>query len=93
MADRGFLIRDVLVLRGATLTIPLFAHGKQLSMHATTLTRRIAKARIVVERAIGRLKEFQLLSKPIAINMLPLFDDIVKVCACLCNLQPCLSAN
>ena len=93
MADRGFLIRDFLVLRGATLTVPPFAHGKQLSMYATTMTRRIAKARIIVERAIGRMKEFQLLSKPIAINMLPHFDAIVKVCACLCNLQPCLSAG
>ena len=93
MADRGFLIRDVLMLRGATLTISPFAHGKQLSMHATTMTRRIAKARIIVERAIGRMKGFQILSKPIAINMLPSFDAVVKVCSCLCNMQPFLSAN
>ena len=62
-------------------------------MHATTMTQRIAKARIVVEHTIGRIKEFQLLSKPIAMNMLPYFDVIVKKCACLCNLQPCLSAG
>ena len=57
LADRGFLIRDSLAIRGATLNIPPFARGKQLSMHATTLTRRIARARVVVERAIGNVRE------------------------------------
>ncbi|XP_077981440.1 uncharacterized protein LOC144436508 [Glandiceps talaboti] len=51
MADRGFVIRDLLALRGATLNIPPFAHGKQLSTAAVTKTRRIASARIHVERA------------------------------------------
>ena len=92
LADRGFLIRDVLCVRGATLNIPPFAHGRQLSMHATTLTRRIARARVVVERAIGRLKEFQLLQRPIPINTISNIDSAVKICACLCNLQPCLSS-
>ena len=58
MADRGSLIRDLLTLKGATLNIPPFAHGKQLSSAATTKTRRIARARIHVEHAIGRLKNF-----------------------------------
>ena len=60
LADRGFLIRDVLAIREATLNIPPFSHGKQLSMHATTLTRRIARARVVVKWVIGRMKEFKL---------------------------------
>ena len=59
MADGGFLIRDVLALRSAYLNMPPFAHGKQLSMHATTVTKRIAKARIIIEREIERLKEFK----------------------------------
>ena len=92
MADRGFLIREVLALKGAHLNIPPFAHGKQLSMHATTVTRRIAKARIIVERAIGRLKEFKVLDRPIPLNNLHYIDSVVKVCACMCNLQPCLSS-
>lgn len=93
MADRGFLLRDLLVARGATLNIPPFAKGKQLSMHATTMTRRIATARVVVERCIGRIKEYKILKGVIPFNVMPCMDDAVKVCACLCNLQSCLSSN
>jgi len=52
MADRGFVIRDLLALRGATLNIPPFACGKQLAPQATTKTRRIARARIRVEEPL-----------------------------------------
>ena len=38
MADRGFLVRDFL----ATLNIPPFAHGRQLTTQATTKTHHIA---------------------------------------------------
>ena len=93
VADRGFLIRDLLAIRGATLNIPPFSHGKQLSMHATTLTRRIARARIVVERAIGRLKEFQMLQGNIPMNTLSTIDAAVNVAACLSNMQPCLCSD
>lgn len=57
MADRGFLIRDLLARNYATLNIPPFSMGKQMTGKAVTKTRRIASARIHVERAIGRLKK------------------------------------
>ena len=53
MADWGFIIRDLLALRGA--------HSKQSAPQAMTKTRLIARARIHVERAIGRLKQFTIL--------------------------------
>ena len=59
MADRGFTIRDLLAVKGCTLNAPPFTKGKPLSKHQTTHTRRIARARIHVERAIGHLKNFQ----------------------------------
>ena len=93
MADRGFLIRELLSLKGATLNIPPFSKGRQLSMHATTVTRRIARARIIVERAIGKLKRFQLLRGPIPLTLVPVMDAMIKVCACISNMQPCLSSN
>ena len=82
MADRGFLIRDLLALSGAT-----FAYGKQLSTRATTKTRRIARARINVERAIGRMKLFKIVDGTIPLNLVPLLDQIVFICCALSNLN------
>lgn len=87
MADRGFLIRDLAARHHATLNIPPFAMGKQLSGRAVTKTRRIASARIHVERAIGRLKNFKLLQGIIPLKLHAVLDQIVVVCAVLCNLD------
>lgn len=87
MADRGFLIRDLLAKRYVTLNIPPFSKGLQLSSRAVTKTRRIASARIHVERAIGRLKTFKILQGTIPLRLHPVFDQVVGVCACLCNLD------
>nr|XP_022344236.1 uncharacterized protein LOC111137188 [Crassostrea virginica] len=69
MADRGFLIRGELALKGATLNIPPFTMGKQMCSAATTKTRRKAHARIHVERAIGRLKNFAILQGILPLRM------------------------
>lgn len=87
MADRGFIIRGELALRGATLNMPPFAMGRQLCSKSTTKTRRIAHARIHVERAIGRLKNFTLLQGVISLKLKNVIDDIVLVSAALCNLD------
>ncbi|XP_060081914.1 uncharacterized protein LOC132563760 [Ylistrum balloti] len=87
MADRGFLIRGELALRGATLNMPPFAMGRQLCSKATTKTRRIAHARIHVERAIGRLKNFSLLQGVLSLKLKNVIDDVILVCAALCNLD------
>lgn len=87
MADRGFLIRGELALKGATLNIPPFSMGKQLGAKSTTKTRRIARARIHVERAIGRLKQFSILQRLIPLSMKSTYNQIVTVCGMLCNLD------
>lgn len=87
MADRGFLIRDLLALRGATVNIPPFSNGKQLTTAGGTKTRRIAQARIHVERAIGRLKLFKILQGTIPLKTKNIVTQTVHVCAALCNLD------
>ena len=88
MADRGFCIRDALALRNTTLNIPPFTNKKCLSSHAVTKTRRIARARIHVERCIGRLKCFKILSELIPLSLKKeLLDNIIVVCASLCNMD------
>ena len=57
MADRGFLIRDLLFERRVKLVLPAFTRGgSQLTEEQVTATRRIANVRIHVERAIRRLR-------------------------------------
>ncbi|XP_029916506.1 uncharacterized protein LOC115365569 [Myripristis murdjan] len=89
LADRGFTIKDALP-PGVSLAIPAFTRGcKQLSEHEVTRTRCLANVRIHVERAIRRLKCFKILSNVIP-GSLKHVDDILSVCAGLCNLQPAL---
>ena len=61
MADRGFTIEDILPT-GVTLNVPprLNKTGK-LTENERSTTRRIASIRIHVERAIERIKNFQIL--------------------------------
>ncbi|XP_062568176.1 uncharacterized protein LOC134230395 isoform X1 [Saccostrea cucullata] len=93
MADRGFLIRDLLLERHAKLVIPPFTKkcnwgkGKRLLQNDIIKTRCIARLRIHVERAIERLKNFNILSNTMPLSLKPLSNQILKVCAFLCNLQ------
>ena len=89
MADRGFKIREDLMMHMATLCIPpSCASSMQLLPHDARETSNIANVRIYVEQAIGRLKVFILLKTELPISLLPLADDIVSVCCALCNLLP-----
>ena len=47
----------------------------------------IANMRIYMKQAIGRMKVFHILKDKLPINLIPLADDIVCVCAALCNLN------
>ncbi|KAK7495566.1 hypothetical protein BaRGS_00013264 [Batillaria attramentaria] len=86
MADRGFTIQDLLFQRRASLNIPAFSQGKQLPPGEVTRTRRIAKVRIHVERAIRRLKVFRILKETVPVSMAPKIDKILRISAGLVNL-------
>ena len=58
MADRGFMIADLLSARGVDLNVPPSKLQPQLTEGELIETRRIASVRIHVERAIGRLKNY-----------------------------------
>ena len=88
MADREFNIRHLLLEKKATLNIPAFTHGKNLSQKAVNRSKKIARVRIHVERAIRRLKTFRILSGIIPIALRHNIDELVTIAAFLCNLQP-----
>ena len=89
MADRGFTIDSELRLRHATLNIPSFTKGhKQLPESNVVKSCRIASVRIHVERCIDRVKNFRLLKFTLPNSINSQLDDIMIVCAGLCNLLP-----
>lgn len=93
MADRGFTIRDCLAEKGATLNMPPFTRkctygkGKRLNNNEIWKTRKIAKHRIHVERAIQWLKLYKLLTNVMPATVQDLADDCISVAMSVCNLQ------
>lgn len=93
MADKGCNIQDLLALRETKLLAPPIMKKSAVSSKASTITRRVAKVRIHVERLIRKLKCFGILRGVIPLTMKPYVSSIVKVCAALVNLQPSIIEN
>jgi len=89
MADKGFTIGDLLAKKAAFLQIPPFLANKgQFSAEEVQLTKTIARARIHVERAIGRVKQFHILDPVVPISLNATISSIFRVCCFLSNLHP-----
>ena len=88
LTDRGFTIIDLLLSRLISLQIPPASSG--WDQYLMKEKKKIAKLRIHVERAIGRIKVFRILNTTLPITLVSLIDDIMVVCAALCNLQDLL---
>ena len=55
-----------------------------------TETKSVVNVRIHVERAIGRIKWLHFLKQTMPLTLVPLANEIVTICAVLCNLSPAL---
>uniref|UniRef100_A0A8C6U0Y4 THAP-type domain-containing protein n=1 Tax=Neogobius melanostomus TaxID=47308 RepID=A0A8C6U0Y4_9GOBI len=89
MADRGFPIQEDLLFKMAKLVIPPTSSGlEQMCSQNVAQTKKVTNVHIHVERAINRIKWFQILSTTLPVTMAHLFDDILIICAALCNLLP-----
>ena len=79
------------MLKFCTLSVPQGARVKApMTMTECKTTKTVANLRIHVERAINRIKTFQILKSILSITILHNIDDIVKPCAPLCSLKPFL---
>lgn len=92
LADKGFTIYKLLP-QGVNLNIPPFLSGKaKFTEEEAKLCLKIARARIHVERANERIKNFEIL-RHIPANLRGFSTVIFQVCCCLINLQPALIAE
>ena len=91
MADKGFNISDLLVSKGSKLIIPPFLLDKgKFSKKNCVNTSTIAKARIHVERAIARIKDFRIIQGALPLTLKDLLDEIFVIIAAITNLAPAL---
>ena len=89
MADKGFMIQDMLAQHGVRLNIPPFLSGtSQLPQEEVFKTKKIAQLRVHVERAIGRVKYFRLLQSVLETSMWDILNEVVYVCCMLSNVGP-----
>jgi hypothetical protein len=81
MVDGGFTIKDMLKTLNIELNIPPFLQGRQqLSPEEIQVGRSIASLRIHVERAIGRLKTYNICKGTIPLSLARLSNQIVCLC-------------
>ena len=96
LADRGFTMRDEFAMKGARLIVPSFTKGKkQLSPQEVEESRQMSRARIHVERIIGRTKDFRILRETMPIALIkkrnsyhPSCEKIMTVVGGVVNTNP-----
>ncbi|XP_046551334.1 uncharacterized protein LOC124261058 [Haliotis rubra] len=86
MADKGFVIQDLLTPKGAKLIIPPFLREKgQFSRREVKETQEIARLRIHIERAIRRCKEYHIFDSVIPLTLAGSINQVWTVCCLLTN--------
>ena len=91
LVDKGFTIQELLLPKQAKIFIPAFLGQREnFTKEEALLTKKIAKARICVERFNERLKKFRLLDQAIPLILSPIASQLVYVACCLVNFQDCL---
>ena len=96
MADKGFLIEDLLKKANVKLVIPPFlgktkgcsdAGSKQFTASEVSNTQEIARLRIHVERAIRRIKEYHFFDRVPPLILGGSVNQIWSVCCFLTNFK------
>lgn len=88
MADRGFTVQDLFAHRDVSVAIPHFTKGKgYLHLKELLYDRKLGKYRVHVERVIGLLKTYKIMSTELNHNYVHLATEITQVCIMLCNFR------
>ena len=93
MADKGFKISKLLEGKQIDLNLPPFLGcAQQFTPEEVAQTEEIASARIHIERAIRRIKEFKMFDK-VPLSMIGSVNQMWAVCCILTNFQLPLIRN
>ncbi|CAN7976969.1 unnamed protein product [Ixodes persulcatus] len=76
MADKGFVVGDLLEKKGVKLNIPPFLHRREFSEEEVKETKEIASLRIHVERRIRRIKSFHIFDRIIPLKLAPVINQM-----------------
>lgn len=89
LADKGFPgIKAGLAEKDAVLVMPPFSCGNvPFTKDEIDTTYNIASVRIHVERAIQRIKKYNILNNRIPVSLIPAMSDVFHMCCVLANLQ------
>ncbi|CAL9702147.1 unnamed protein product [Knipowitschia caucasica] len=87
MADKGFVIEEELSQIGAHLIIPPFKTTSQLSVADAHKTQAIARLRVLVERAICRVKEYHIWDSVVPLSLTGTINQLWAVCCLLTHYQ------
>lgn len=89
LADRGFNIASELHAHGIRVIVPAFTKGqKQLPGVEVLRSKKISNVRIHVERVIGYIKRFKILTERLPMTSIKYVDCFIKISAALHNLWP-----
>ena len=88
LADKWFTIQDLFQALGVVVNIPTFLRDRQqMETHEVVYTQQIANNHIHVERAIQRVKSFQILNGVVPMTLFGSINQIWSVCCMLANFQ------
>ncbi|XP_049459235.1 uncharacterized protein LOC125905337 [Epinephelus fuscoguttatus] len=95
LADRGFNFPEYFATKGVRLLVPSTRGKTVLTGLEVSRSRQMSRARIHVERSIGKLKAFHILKNTLPISMIKhrtsdsmaTINKILLVCAALSNLD------
>lgn len=87
MADKGFTVQDIFAPHDVTVLTPHFVKKGHLPLNHVLADRRFAKYRVHVERMIGLLKTYKILSTKLKHCYVSIVEELVGVCVMLCNFK------
>ncbi|XP_040071266.3 uncharacterized protein LOC120843875 [Ixodes scapularis] len=93
MVDKGFKLNNIPA--GVQMHIPAFRKPQEPQMPEEDVahSRRVASARVIVERVIGRVKQFHILDRPFPITMIGIANQVFQVCCFLSNFREPLTRD